>query len=80
MVKVNRSRWVENQTSLVGISKGLIQANYKYSMKYFISRKRTRAFVGIGIVAISIGLVSKKVINFPAGGCLKGTQELTFNT
>ena len=48
-------------------------------MKYLISNKRSRALVGIGVVAISIGLISKKVINFPAGGCEKGTQELTFN-
>ena len=31
---------------------------------------------GIGIVAISIGLISKKVINYPAGGCMKVTQEI----
>ncbi len=48
-------------------------------MKYLISCKRSRALVGIGIVAISIGLISKKVINYPVGNCLKGTQELTFN-
>jgi len=48
-------------------------------MKYLISSKRARALVGIGIVAISIGLISKKVINYPAGGCVKGNQVLTFN-
>ena len=48
-------------------------------MKYLISSKRARALVGIGIVAISIGLISKKVINYPVGGCVKGIQELTFN-
>ena len=48
-------------------------------MKYFISSKRSRALVGIGIFAISIGLISKKVSNYPAGDCVKGTQELTFN-
>ncbi len=47
-------------------------------MKYLISSKRSRALVGIGLVAISIGLISKKVINYPAGICMKGTQELTF--
>ena len=46
-------------------------------MKYLISSKRSRALVGIGIVAISIGLISKKVVDYPA--CIKGTQELTFN-
>ena len=48
-------------------------------MKYLILSKRSRAIVGIGIVAMSIGLISKKVIKYPAGGCVKGTQELTFN-
>ena len=48
-------------------------------MKYLISNKRSKALFVIGIVAISIGLISKKVINYPAGGCIKGTQEITFN-
>ena len=48
-------------------------------MKYLITSKRTRALFGIGIVAISIGLISKNVINYPTGGCMKGTQEITFS-
>ena len=48
-------------------------------MKNLISSKRSRALLGIGIVAISIGLISKKVISYPAGGCMKGTQEISFN-
>ena len=48
-------------------------------MKYLISSKRSRALFGIGIVAISIGLISKKAINYPTGGCIKGTQEITVN-
>ena len=48
-------------------------------MKYHISSKRSRALFGIGIVAISIGLISKKVIKYPARGCMKGIQEITFN-
>ena len=48
-------------------------------MKYLITSKRSRALFGIGIVALSIGLISKKVINYPAEGCMKGTQEITFN-
>jgi len=48
-------------------------------MNYLISSKRSRALFGIGIVAISIGLISKKVIDYPAGGCIKGTQEITLN-
>ncbi len=48
-------------------------------MKYLISSKRSKALFGIGIVAISIGLISKKVVNYPVGGCMKDTQEITFN-
>ena len=48
-------------------------------MKYLNSSKRSIAVFGIGIFAISIGLISKKVINYPAEGCMQGTQKLTFN-
>ena len=48
-------------------------------MKYLITSKRSRALFGIGIVAISIGLISKKVINYPTGECMKSTREITFN-
>ncbi len=48
-------------------------------MKYLTSNKRSRAVFGIGKVAISIGLISKKVINYPARSCMKGTQEIIFN-
>ena len=48
-------------------------------MKHLISSKRSGALFGIGIIAISIGLISKKVINYPAGECMKGTQEITFS-
>ena len=61
------------------ISLTLLFNNYKFSMKHLISSKRSKALFGIGIVAISIGLISKKVINYPAGGCMKGIQEITFN-
>ena len=47
-------------------------------MKSLITNKRFKAIFGIGIVAISIGTISKKVISYPAGKCMKGTQELTF--
>ena len=48
-------------------------------MKYLISSKRSRALFGIGIVAISIGLISKKVINYQDGSYMKGTQEISIN-
>ena len=48
-------------------------------MKSLLSSKRSKAILGIGIVAIGIGAISKKVISYPAGGCMKGAQEMTFN-
>jgi len=44
-----------------------------------LSSKRSKAILGIGLIAISIGAISKKVISYPTGGCMKGTQELTLN-
>ena len=46
-------------------------------MKCLIVRKRSRAILGIGIFAKSIRLITRKVINFPVKGCMKGLQELT---
>ena len=48
-------------------------------MKSLLSNKRTKAILGIGLIAIGIGAISKKVISYPTGGCMKGTQELTLN-
>ena len=48
-------------------------------MKSLLARKRSNAIIGIGIVAIGIGVISKKVISFPAGECMKDVQEMTFN-
>ena len=47
-------------------------------MKSLHVSKRSKVIFGIGLVAISIGLISKKVISYPAEGCMKGAQELTF--
>ena len=48
-------------------------------MESLFASKRSKAIFGIGILAISIGAISKKVISYPAGGgCMKGAQELTF--
>ena len=49
-----------NEKIYVIILLSLLLNNYKYPMKYLISSKRSRALFGIGIVAISIGLISKK--------------------
>ena len=48
-------------------------------MKSLLASKRSKAILGIGIVAIGIGAISKKVISYPAGVCMKGAQEITFN-
>ena len=48
-------------------------------MKSLLSNKRTNAILGIGVIAIVIGAISKKVISYPTGGCMKGTQELSLN-
>ena len=47
-------------------------------MKYLIASKRSKAILGIGVVAVSIGLISKKVISYPAGDCMMGNEELSF--
>ena len=48
-------------------------------MKSLFSSQRSKAILGIGLIAIGIGAISKKVINYPTGGCMKGNQELTLN-
>ena len=48
-------------------------------MKSLLSSKRTKTILGIGLIAIGIGAISKKVISYPTDGCMKGTQELTLN-
>ena len=52
---------------------------YIISVKPLLASKRFRAILSIGIVAIGIGAISKKVISYPAGGCMKGVKEMTFN-
>ena len=48
-------------------------------MKSFLASNRSKALLGIGVLAIGIGAISKKVISYPTGGCMKGGQEMTFN-
>jgi len=50
-----------------------------FTMKSLLSSKRSKAILGIGLIAIGIGAISKKVISYPTGGCMKGNQELTLN-
>ena len=57
----------------------LIIRNKIITMKSLLSSKRSKAILGIGLIAIGIGAISKKVISYPTGGCMKGTQELTLN-
>ena len=48
-------------------------------MKSILASKRSKAILGIGLIAIGIGAISKKVMNYPSGGCMKGSQELTLD-
>ena len=48
-------------------------------MKFLLSSKRSKAILGIGLIAIGLGAISKKVISYPTGGCIKENQELTLN-
>ena len=48
-------------------------------MNSLLSSKRSKAILGIGLIAIGIGAISKKVISYPTGGCMKVTQELILN-
>ena len=47
-------------------------------MKSLLANNRSKALLGIGVLAIGIGAISKKVISYPTGGCMKGGQEMTF--
>ena len=49
------------------------------TMKSLLSSKRSKAILGIGLIAIGIGAISKKFISYPTGGCMKDDQTLTLN-
>ena len=49
-------------------------------MKSVLSNKRSKAILVIALIAIGIGAIAKKVINYPSGGCIKGNQELTLKS
>ncbi len=46
-------------------------------MKSLLASKRAKAILGIVVIAIGIGAISKKVISHTNGGCMKGSQEMT---
>ena len=48
-------------------------------MKSLLESKISKAILGIGIVALAIGGISKKVISYPTGGCINSTQKVAFN-
>ena len=48
-------------------------------MKSLLASKRSKAILGISVIAIGIGAISKKFIRYPNGGCMKGSQEMTLN-
>ena len=49
-------------------------------MKSLLASKRSKAILGIGVLAIGIGAISKNFIRYPTGGCIKGGKEMTFNS
>ena len=49
-------------------------------MKSLLTSNRSKALLGIGVLAIGIRAISKKVISYPSGGCMKGGQEMTFDS
>ena len=48
-------------------------------MKSLLASKRSKAILGISLIAIGIGALSQKVIRYPKEGCIKGADELTLN-
>ena len=48
-------------------------------MKSLLTSKRSKTILAISIIAIGIVAISKQVISYPRGGCIKGVQELTLN-
>ena len=48
-------------------------------MKSLLASNRSKALLGIGVLAIGLGAISKKVISYPSGECMKGGQEMTFD-
>ena len=47
-------------------------------MKLLFATKRSKALLGIGVIAVIVGAITKKVISYPTGECMKGNQEMTF--
>ena len=48
-------------------------------MKNLLESTRSKYLFALGVLAIGIGVASKKVISYPSGGCMKSNQELTLN-
>ena len=61
------------------MAKFLLFNKYKNSIKSSC-KKRSKTLLVIGIVGISIGTISKKVISYQNGGCIKVNQGLTFKS
>ena len=48
-------------------------------MKSLLASNRSKAILGIGVLALGIIAISKKFISYPTGECMKGGQEMTLN-
>ena len=47
-------------------------------MKSLFISKRCKAILGIGVLPICIGAISKKFISYPSGGCTKRDLKTNF--
>ena len=48
----------------------------RIKMRLLLSSKKAKAIFGIGLIAISIGAISKKVISYPTEGCINGVSRI----
>ncbi len=46
-------------------------------MKSLLASSRSKSILVIGVLAISIGAISKKGISYPSRECIKGGSEMT---
>ena len=48
-------------------------------MKSILASNRTKALLGIGLIAIGIGAITKLIIIFQAEECIRSPQEISLN-
>ena len=48
-------------------------------MKLTLATNRTKALLGIGLIAIGIGVITKIIITFQSKECIRSSQEISLN-